>query len=146
MENLFFWKLKFFYLSLAGVGRFLQPSCHLLGYDLVHSTFANPWQLCRISALFSISFSVFLFLSHQLLIVVPLLNPFLHPSSILSICPNHRNLCSLRNCSNLSTHIISRIFSLFILSFKIFKAFLLDFQHYNGHCERVKRSPCVADR
>ena len=41
-------------------------------------------------------------------------------SFILSICHNHCNLCFLRNSSNLSTLVISRIFSLFILSFKVF--------------------------
>ena len=42
-------------------------------------------------------------------------------SSILSTCPNHRNLFSHRNSSNLTTPVISRIFSLFILSFKVFQ-------------------------
>ena len=47
-------------------------------HDLEHPTFANLWQSCHILVLLSTSFSVFLFLSHQLLRVVPLLDPFLH--------------------------------------------------------------------
>ena len=50
-------------------------------HDFEHPTFANLWQSCHILVLLSISFSVFLFLSHQLLRVVPLLDPFLHPFS-----------------------------------------------------------------
>ena len=50
-------------------------------HDLEHPTFANLWQSCHILVLLSTSFSVFLFLSHQLLRVVPLLDPFLHPFS-----------------------------------------------------------------
>ena len=50
-------------------------------HDLVHPTFANVWQSCHIPALLPIFFSVFLFLSHQLLNVVLLLDPFLHPFS-----------------------------------------------------------------
>ena len=84
------------------------------------SVFANLWQLCHILALLSISFSVFVFLSHQLIRVVPLLCTGPLSSSILCTCPNYRNLCSLRNFSNLSTPVISRIFSLSVLSFKVF--------------------------
>ena len=87
-------------------------------HDLVHPTFANLWQSCHILALLSISFSVFLFLFYHLPSVVSLLDPFLHPFS--STCLNHRNLCSLRNSSNLSTFVISRIFSLSILFCKVF--------------------------
>ena len=47
-------------------------------HDLVQTTFVNLWQSCHSPALHSISFSVFLLLSHQLLSVVPLLDPFLH--------------------------------------------------------------------
>ena len=46
-------------------------------HDLEHPTFANLWQSCHILVLFSTSFSVFFFLSYQLLRVVPLLVPFL---------------------------------------------------------------------
>ena len=101
--------------SHAGVSRFLQLSCHMF-HDLVHPIFANLWQSCHILALFSISFSVFVFLSHQLIRVVPLLCTGPLSSSILSTCPDYRNL----NFSNLSTPVISRIFSLSILSFKVF--------------------------
>ena len=51
-------------------------------YDLVHPTFANLCQSCHIPVLLSISFSVFLFLSYQLLSVVPLVDLFLHPFSL----------------------------------------------------------------
>ena len=50
-------------------------------HDLQHPTFANLWQSCDILVLLFTSFSVFLFFSHQLLRVVPLLDPFLHPFS-----------------------------------------------------------------
>ena len=48
-------------------------------HDLEHPTFANFWQSCHILALLSISFSVFLFLSNQILSVVPLPRLFLYP-------------------------------------------------------------------
>ena len=50
--------------------------------DLEHPTFANLWRLCHMLVLLSTSFLVFFFLSHQLLRVVPLLDPFLHPFSL----------------------------------------------------------------
>ena len=50
-------------------------------HDLEHPTFANLWQSCHILVLLSTSFSVFLFLTHQLVSVVPLLDPFLNPFS-----------------------------------------------------------------
>ena len=85
-------------------------------HDVEHPTFANLWQSCLILALLSTSFSVFLFLSHQLLRVVPSLDPFLHPFS-----PHVPTIAifSLRNSSNLTAPVISRIFSLLILSFKV---------------------------
>ena len=109
---------------------FLEPSrgslhagaagfCSLVAifHDLVHPTFANIWQSCHILVLLSTSFSVFLFLSPQLLRVVPLLDPFLHP-----FFPHVPTIAtfSLTNSSNLTTPVISRIFSLFILSYKVF--------------------------
>ena len=98
--------------------------------DLEHPTFANLWQSRHILVLLSTSFSVFLFLSHQLLRVVPLLDPFLHPFS--KHVPNHHNLFSLRNSSNITTPVISRIFSLFILSFKVFPTYHSQHSHFCG--------------
>ena len=100
----------------AGVSRF----CSLVAmfHDLVHPTFANLWQSCHIPALLSISFSVFLFLSHQLLSVVLLLDPFLYTPTITTFAHS-------RNSSNLSTPVTSRIFSLFILSLKVFPHIIL---------------------
>ena len=88
--------------SHAGVSRFLQPS--RIFHDLVNPIFANLWQSCHIPALLSISFSVYLFF----VILTSKCSVFTRPpsSSILSTCPNHRNLCSLRNSSNLSTPVI----------------------------------------
>ena len=78
--------------------------------------------LCKplaVSSHFSTSFNVFFglpFLSHQLLKVVPLLDPFLHLFSprVSTIA----TFFSLRNSSNLTTPVISRIFSVFILSYR----------------------------
>ena len=105
----------------AGVSRF----CSLVAifYDLAHPTFANLWQSCHIPALLSISFSVFLFLSHQLLSVVLLLDPFLYPFSPHT--PTITTFALSRNSSNLSTPVTSRIFSLFILSLKVFPHIIL---------------------
>ena len=98
--------------------RFLHLSCHFF-YDFVLPNLANVWKSYHIPIYLSISFSVFLFFSRPLLSVS---SAFTGPLSlsIFSTCSNHRNLCSLKNLSNLSTPVISRIFSLFILSFKIF--------------------------
>ena len=76
---------SFYFWSPAEVPR-MQGSagfCSLVAifYDLEHPTLSNLWQSCHILVLLSTSFSVFLFLSHQLLRVVPLLDPFLHPFS-----------------------------------------------------------------
>ena len=87
-------------------------------HDLRHPTFANLWQSCDILVLLFTSFSVFLFLSLQTSKSSAFTGPL--SSSILSTCPNHHNLFSLKNSSNLTTPVISRIFSLFILSFKVF--------------------------
>ena len=64
----------------AGVRRFLQPSCHL--------SRSCAFNLCKPLAVMShsctslhLGFLVFLFLSHQLLSVLPLLDPFLHSFS-----------------------------------------------------------------
>ena len=56
----------------------LAGFCSLVAifHDLEHPTFANLWQSCHILVLLSTSFTVFLFLSHQLLRVVPSLDPF----------------------------------------------------------------------
>ena len=96
----------------AGVSR----CCSLVAifHDLVHLTFANLWQSYHSPALLSISF-------------VPSTSKcsvFTGPLSLffISTCPNRRNLCSFTNSSNLSTYtpVISRILSMFILSFKVF--------------------------
>ena len=62
----------------AGVSRFLQPSRHL--------SQSHVSNLCKTSGnhvtfqhFYPFFFSVFLFLFHQLLSVLPLLDPFLHP-------------------------------------------------------------------
>ena len=93
---------------LAGVCTFF---CSLVTifHDLVHPSMANLWQLCHISALFSIPFSAFLFLAHQLLSVMPLLDPFLHP------CSPHAPTIATFGLSetlpiSLSIPVISRIF------------------------------------
>ena len=49
--------------------------------DLVYPTFANLWQSCNIPVLLSIFFSVFFFLPHQVVSLVPLLGLFLYPFS-----------------------------------------------------------------
>ena len=74
---------SFYFWSTAEILRMqgLAGFCSLVAifHDLEHPTFANLWKSCHIPALFSISFSVFLSLSYQLLSVMPLLDPFLHP-------------------------------------------------------------------
>ena len=81
----------------------------------VYPTFANYWQSCHIPALTSISLSAFFVPSPcNCSAFTGTLS-----SSILYTCPNHHNLCSLRNSSNLSTPVILGIFSLFILYFKV---------------------------
>ena len=87
-------------------------------HDLVHLTLANLWQIRHIPALLSISFLAFLFFYQSTSKCSAFTGPL--SSSILSTCPIHRNLCSLRNSSNFSTLVISRIFLLFIISFKVF--------------------------
>ena len=99
-----------------GVSWFLQPSRHLL-----QSCATN---LCKPLAVMSHSSTSF-----HLFFGLPFFVPLTSKSSIftgslsssiLSTCPNHLHLFSLRNSSNLTTPVISRIFSLFILSFKVF--------------------------
>ena len=88
-------------------------------HDLfVHLVFANLLQSCYIPALFFISFSVFLVLSHQLLSVVPLLDLFLHPFS--PHAPTIATFNLAETLINVSTLVISRLFLLFILCFKVF--------------------------
>ena len=58
-------------------------------HDLEHQTFANLWQSCQILVLLCTSFSVFFFVpstSKSSAFTGPL------SSSILSTCPNYRNL------------------------------------------------------
>ena len=70
-------------------------------YDLVHLTFANLWQSCQISTLLSISFrsSFFVAPTFKCSAFTGLLS-----SSILSTCPKHCNLCSLRNSQKIFLH------------------------------------------
>ena len=76
---------SFYFWSPAEVPRMLGSagfsSLVAIFHDLEHPTFANLWQSCHILVLLSTSFLVFLFLSHELLRVVPLLDSFLHPFS-----------------------------------------------------------------
>ena len=100
----------------AGVSQLLQPSCHLS--RSYASNFCKPLAIKSLS-----STSFHLFFGFPLFVPqTSKCSAFTGPLSsfILSTCPNHRNLCSLRNSSNLSTSVISRIFSLFILFFKVF--------------------------
>ena len=55
--------------QLTWLGRGQAGFCSLVAifHNLVHPTFPNLWQSCHIATFLSISFSVFLFLSHQLL-------------------------------------------------------------------------------
>ena len=57
---------------------------------------------------------------------------FLYPSSILSACLNHCNLCSLRNSYTFSMPFVSQIVSLFGPSFSIFhKSYvIISFQQF----------------
>ena len=102
--------------SHARVCQFLQPSRHLSP-----SCASN---LCKPLTIMSHSSTSFhLFFGHPFF--VPLTSECsaftgLFSSSILFPCPNHRNLRSLRNYFNLSTPVISRTFSLFVLYFKVF--------------------------
>ena len=100
----------------AGVSWFLQPSRHLSRF--------RASNLCKPLAVMSESSTSF-----HLFFGLPFFVPSTSKSSaftgslsssILSRCPNYRNLLSLRNSSNLTTPVLSRIFSLFILSFKVF--------------------------
>ena len=100
----------------TGVSWFLQPN-----RNVSRSSASNLCKPLRIMSHYSTSF--------YLLFGIPFFVPstskcsaFTGPffSSILSTCPYHRRLCSLRNSSNLSTPVILRIFSLFVLSFKVF--------------------------
>ena len=100
----------------AGVSWFLQPNRHL--------SRSRASNLCKPLAVMSHSSTSF-----HLFFGLPFFVPstskssaFTGPlsSSILSACPNHHNLFSLRNSSNLTTPVISPIFSFFILSFKVF--------------------------
>ena len=100
----------------AGVSWFLQ-----LGRHLSQSCASN---LCKPLAVMSHSSTSF-----HLFFGLPFFVPStskssaftgLLSSSILSTCPYHRNLFCLGNSSNLTTPVISQIFSLFILSFQVF--------------------------
>ena len=100
----------------AGVSRFLQPSRHLS-----RSCASNLCKPVAIMSHSSTSFHPFFGLS-VFVLSTSKCSAFTEPfsSSILSTCPNHYNLCFLGSSSNLSTPVISRIFSLSILSFKVF--------------------------
>ena len=111
---------SFYFWSPAEVPR-MQGSagfCSLVAifHDLDHPTFANLWQSCHILVLLSTSFSVILSFVPSTSKSSAFTGPL--SSSILFTCPNHHNLFSLRNSSNLTTPVFSQIFSLFILSFK----------------------------
>ena len=71
---------SFYFWSLAEVPCMHGSAgfCSLVAifHDLEHPTFANLWQPCHILVLLSTSFSVILFLSHQLLRVVLYWTPF----------------------------------------------------------------------
>ena len=101
--------------------------CRLVAifHDLVHPTFANLWQSCHIPALLSISFSVFLFFSHQLLSVVPSLGLFLHPNSphapiIATFALSETFPISLHLSSHESSHCLFYLSMFFHISFAIF--------------------------
>ena len=105
----------------AGVSWFLQPSRHLS--RSCASNLCKPLAIMTHTSTYFLFFFGLPFLSDQLLSAVPLLGVVLHPFPI-SIRPNHCNLCALRKSSSLSISIISRIFSLFILSIKVFLRFI----------------------
>ena len=100
----------------AGVSWFLQPSCHLSRSCASH--------LCKALPIMSHSNTSF-----HLFFGLPFFLPSTSKSSaftgplswsLLSTWPYHSDLCYLRNSSNVSMPVISRIFSLLILSFKVF--------------------------
>ena len=98
-----------------GSASFLQPSRHL-----TRSCASNLCKFLAVMSQSSTSFHLFFglpFLSQQLLNVVPLLGLFLHPFS-----PHAPTIAifALSETLPISTPVISRIFSLFILSFKVF--------------------------
>ena len=99
----------------AGVSWFLQPSHHLS-----RSCASNLCKPLAVMSLSSPSFYIFfgLFFVPSTFKSSAFTGPL--SSSILSTCPNHCNLFSHRNSSNLPTPVISQIFSLFIISFKVF--------------------------
>ena len=112
----------------VGVSCFLQPSRHL--------SRSCASILCKPLAVMSHSSTSF-----QLFFGLPFFVPSLSQSSdcigplsssILSTCPNHRNLFSLRNFSNLTTPVISQISLLFILSFKVFSTYYSQHSHFCG--------------
>ena len=101
--------------SWAWVGRFLQPSLHT----------ARSWASLLFEPLACMTFSIVFF---HLFLGLPLFEPLTTKffaftgalsSFIFSICPNHRNLCSLKNSFIFSTPIISRIISLLIPSHSV---------------------------
>ena len=98
------------------VSQFLEPSRHLS-----QSCVSNLCKPLAITSHSRTSFRLFFGLTFFVLSTSKC-RTFTGPlsSSFFSTCPNHRNLCSLRNSSNLSTSVISRIFLLFISSFKEF--------------------------
>ena len=105
---------SFYFWSPAEVPR-MQGSagfCSLVAifHDLEHPTFTNLWQSCHILVL-PLLFRCSFFVSST-----SKSSDFTGPlsSSILSTCPNHCNLFSLRNYPNLTTPAISQIFSIFI--------------------------------
>ena len=94
--------------SHVGVSQFLQLSRHL-SWSCA-SNFYKFLAIMSLSELFSISFGLPFFL-----LSTSQCGAFAGPLSLsfLSTCPSHRNLCSFRHSFNLSTSVISRIFSLF---------------------------------
>ena len=99
----------------AEVSRFLQLSRHL-SWSCA-SNLCELWHSCHIPALY-LFFGFPFFVPSTSLKCSAFTGPL--SSSIFSTCPNHRNLCCLKNSSNLSTPVISRIFSLFVLYFVTF--------------------------
>ena len=101
----------------ASVSRFLQPALPFFTILCIKPVAI----MLHCSASFLLFFG--LFLAHQL----PKCSAFTGPlsSSILSTCPSHRDHCSLKNSSNISTPVISGICLLFILSFKALTSFHL---------------------
>ena len=127
-------KCAFFYFWRPADVSHMQGSggfCSLVAIfpDPVHPTFANLWQSRHILAHLFVSFSVLLFLSHQQLSVVPLLDAFLNLFSHM-LQPSQPLLSQKLFQSLYTRHLTNLLIDYFIL--QGFTRYHLQHSHFCG--------------